>query len=546
MGLRVLFVIPPYRTTDVLTNQLYPMPLAAVTLAAVLREQGCSVEIKDFLLPRVQSKTDPPLSFAGKSAPPYLHFGLPLADCLAWLDENIHRFDVVGLCLGQCNIWETGSAIAQHLKGRIPVAIGGPFASTATEQAIALTGANVVVRNEGENVVMEAMTRAAEGWSGVIQGTLADVEALPLPAWDLAPPPNYPSFDGRHRGVLCVSRGCPWDCSFCSVFTIMSRKHRRMSAPRLKAEILNLFNAGARYFSFLDDNLFISPAAIDSILGALEELRAEVPGFSKCRYYVEEGIEIRVASMPGLLKKIVGAGFDNVALGMETTNAAQAKANKKPYSPDQLQRAIVEAEQAGAVCKAFYIIGFPNDTMDSVCGDLVEFGRYGLAARPNNLKVYPGTATQEAFLAAGAIDETYDWRLSSFWTPTVPGGLSYKEIKQLKTILGAIGRAADTFGLRIFADSQAEALAKINATKGWTAGMEDGKLVVRGHMFRSSQYRHMCSLLLLAWGSPGAAVEEPEADVLVAESLRLPASSIQAAIVKACGRDVLGQQALAM
>ncbi len=545
--LRVLFVIPPYRTTDVLTNQLYPMPLAAVTLAAVLRQAGgFEVEIKDFLLPRQTLKTAPPDSFAGKAAPPYLHFGLALEDCLAWLDANIQRFDVVGLCMGQCNIWETGSAIGQHLKGRIPVVIGGPFASTATEQALEMTGAQIAVKNEGENVVVEAMQKAVAGWTGIIQGTLADVEALPLPAWDLAPPVNYPTYEGRARGVLCISRGCPWDCSFCSVFTIMSRKHRRMTGPRLRAEIMNLFNAGVRYFSFLDDNLFISPAAIDLILGTLEELRASVPGFSKCRYYVEEGIEIRVASMPGLLKKIVSAGFDNVALGMETTNAAQAKANKKPYNAVQLQQAVKEAEQAGAVCKAFYIIGFPNDTMESVCADLVEFGRYGLAARPNNLKVYPGTATQQAFLAAGAIDETYDWRLSSFWTPNVPGGLLYKEIKQLKTALGAIGRAADTFGMRLFADSKAEALAKINATKGWSAKEEGGVLLIHGHMFRSTQYRHMAAMLLLAWGAAGASVEEPEPDHIVARPLGVPASPIQAAIVKACGREALGQQSLAM
>lgn len=532
--MRILFVIPPYRTTDALVAQLYPMPLAAASMAAVLRQAGHEVVIKDFLIPAQKSKCARPDSFEGRRAPPYMHYGQPLGQCRAWLRRYVDAFDAVGLCMGQCNVYETGTLLAPALRRR-PLVIGGPFVTTATEQAMELTGAPVAVVGEGEAVCEEAFAKAAAGGTGVVQGVPMAAGDLPLPAWDIAPPGDYPRYKGRVRGVLTVSRGCPHACSFCSVHTIMGRRHTRCSADRIYQHLARLWQLGVKYFCFLDDNLFMSEGATDEVLTAVERLRRFHKGGNRTKFYVEEGIEVRVAAIPGLLHRIHAAGFDNIGLGLETLSERALKANKKPYRAAELEAAVEACREASIPARAFYIVGFLSDTLQSVAGDLVAFGKLGLAARPNNLKLYPGTETTAAFKKAGLVDDEYDWRCSSFWTPD-RAGLPFVQIRKLKTILGAVGFAAEEFGVRIFADPPKTIQRKLGEHGYRCTWGTSGEVCLRGNMFRPTPYRHLAMLMLLAAGFPGAEAKVVESGVIEARACEMPADDVQAALVKALGR----------
>ena len=113
--MKILFIIPPYRTTDNLSNRLFPMPLASVTLGTILQNKGHEVVIKDFLIPKQKHKTEQPEIFKGKYSPGYYHYGIPMEECIKWIDKNINKFDVVGLCMCQCNLFETSEIIAKHM-----------------------------------------------------------------------------------------------------------------------------------------------------------------------------------------------------------------------------------------------------------------------------------------------------------------------------------------------------------------------------------------------------------------------------------------------
>lgn len=532
--MNILLVIPPYRTTDALVAQLYPMPLGPVWLGTVLQKDGHSVALKDFLLPKQNHKAKPPDCFAGLGAPPYKHYGQPLDDCLDWLSQEAPAFDVVGLAMGQCNIFETGQAIAQHVKGLgLPLVIGGPYVSTATDEALGRTGADVAVVGEGELVAAQAFKRALDGHPGVVQGATANLDELPLPDWTLAPPADYPQYRGKVRGVLTVRRGCPHACRFCSVHTIMGRKYRRMAPIRVKEHLVNLWEQGVRYFCFLDDNLFLTERDVDEVLGVISDLDASLPGFDRCRFYLEEGLEVRMAAKPGLVGRLVDSRFDNVALGLETMNQNTLADQGKPYNPQDLRAAVEQCRAAGLTAKAFYIVGFPKDTTASVCKDLVEFGRLGLAARPNNLKLYPGTETTAAYRAAGIIGDDYDWRLSSWFTPTLAGGgLDFKQIKRLKTVLGAIGKVADEFGVTVFADSLPDIRAAVQAKGYEIEDMSGGGLRIAGNMYRPTAYRYLAEFMLLRAGAAGARTEAGEGWVS-AQPLDEPKDDIQQGLLTA-------------
>jgi len=529
--MKILFVIPPFRTTDDLIARLYPMPYGVVLLATILKHAGHAVTIKDFLLPSQKTPTPAPPSAKGLGGPRYIHYGTPLEDALKWLQEHIHGYDVVGMPTTLCNTQSTASALAKSIHAaNKPLVIGGPFATTATEQAQQATNANVVVVGEGEHVVEQAFEQAAVNEHTVIKGPpVMDLDAMPMPDWSLALPSQYPAVGSRVRAVTTVSRGCPHACEFCSVHTITGRQHRRKSPERIRAEILNLWRYGASYICFLDDDLFISKRHADIVLGIIEDLKRTSKVFRKTRFYCEEGLEVRMAAQPGLLKRIKAAGFDQIVLGLETMNAERRKQQKKPYLERHLAEAVRACHKARVPARAFYIVGLPGDTVASVTNDLVAFGKLGLAVRSNNLKLYPGTTTTAQFLQAGYIDESYDWRLSSWYTPDTPE-LRYPQVKQLKALVGAIGKAAEEWQVALFADEQAIIALKAARCKYKLTFERDGSVTLTGNLFRATPLKHIVEMLCLRFGAAGAKVDQ-NGTTLTARPTAEPASEVQAALV---------------
>lgn len=539
--MKILFIVPPYRTTDALASFLYPMPYGPVMLCTILKNAGHDVTLKDFLLPAGARSATPPDSFQGKKGPRYQHFGLPMdgpGGCLDWIDDNVGAYDVVCLAMCQCNVWETGALIAARIKmhGK-PLIIGGPFVTTAPEEAMRLTGADLACAGEGETII-EAIVSMGTAWESPIvkSNRVMDLDALPVPDWDFAPPKNYPAVGGKVRGVLCVSRGCPWECTFCSVHTIMGRKHRRLSRDRIVMELQELIRHDVTYVSFLDDNLFVSPAAIDDVLAAIETCKRLNPKWGrKAKFYVEEGIEVRIMAIPGVAERIKKAGFQRIAIGMETFNDARKDENKKPYTREQLVTAVENCKAAGVAPRAFYIIGLPGDTIDSVAQDLIGFAALGIEARTNNLKLYPGTDTTKWFAAQGLIPN-YDWRLSSYYTPDLPG-MSFKDVRVLRNYLTGISTAAGDIGANLVSDPIPVLVEKFHRKKYLLRiqnGLFDGApyVSIEGNMFRPGPLAYMAEIICLRLGAVGVTVSRTEIDVAALPKLA-PMNPIQAAVARA-------------
>jgi len=533
-NMKILLVVPPYRTTDVLTLGRYPMPYGPILVASALKAAGHEVLVKDFLCPAQKSKATTPPTFTGKSSQAYTHYGAPIAECLKWLRENAPKFDAVGLAACQCNIWETAQIIAREIKRLgLPLVAGGPFVTTATEEAFDKFGMDVAVCHEGEYVAEEAFRRAIDGETGLVINGHGKIKDSPLPNWNLLAVPldRYPKCNGKQRAVLTVSRGCPWECDFCCVFTVMGRKHRRQNRARIKAELLNAYHEGATYICFLDDNLFISEKAMGVLLGVIEELDRDEPGFKKVRFYVEEGMEVRMAAKPGVLEQLAGGRWDNLVLGLETVNAARAMAAKKPYKEEEIKPAIENCKRTGVIKKMFYIIGFPEDTIKSVATDLVKFAGLGMTVQANNMKLYPGTAVTKAYLEAGRIRPGYDWRLSAFHTPDT-GHLTYATIRKLKAVLNAISMIQECFGINPFADDMDTIRHRLE-TKRFYIEFDNKEAILTGNMYRTTPYRILAEVLCARHTGAAGAVAWTGKNSVLARAATKPKHEVQGAILAA-------------
>jgi hypothetical protein len=206
-----------------------------------------------------------------------------------------------------------------------------------------------------------------------------------------------------------------------------------------------------------------------------------------------------------------------------------------------LAEAIENFRRTNITPKAFYIIGFRNDTIQSVARDIVEFAKMGMMVRPNNLKLYPGTPVTQWFRDHHRIGDDYDWRLSTFYTPPT-GKMAYKQIRKMKTILNAVGLAAGEFGINPFADDLPHIFDQINRS-GLSAeyGEEDGMVTFTGNMFRPTPYRVLAEILCIRH-SMGAGAKSETGKVkggkgtwVKATAMKKPKDEYQAAIVEVMG-----------
>jgi len=241
----ILLINPPSAIKDI--PDIPPLGLAY--LASVLRNSNFEVVVLDLDLERERLAELPRL----------------LAD---W------RPDIVGLGGLTLQI-ENAFKIAREVKERLPrtmVVVGGPHASALPEETIheSLGGVDVVVTGEGEYAMLAlAQGRAWDEIPGIYYrqdnvilrtaspSPIANLDELPLPARDLLPMHRYRGWGPlrkRPTTHLIASRGCPFDCAYCSEKAVFSRGHRRRNPQRVVDEIEHLADRfGMREVSFYDD-----------------------------------------------------------------------------------------------------------------------------------------------------------------------------------------------------------------------------------------------------------------------------------------------------
>lgn len=168
-----------------------------------------------------------------------------------------------------------------------------------------------------------------------------------------------------------AGRGCPFNCSFCSVINVHGRTMRARPATDLVGFIRTAVRKGRTRFLITDDNLSRNPNWRE-ILEGLARLREQ----EGLEFSLMLQTDIQQDRVPEFIPLAARAGCVQVFIGMESINpSALASVNKLHNTVEDYQKSFLAWKQKGVMVMAGYIVGFPTDTPQSVRKDIAAIKR---------------------------------------------------------------------------------------------------------------------------------------------------------------------------
>ncbi len=383
--LDLLLINPPYFTPDELAARrerfggwiaggnmyIHPFepPLGLAALAAHLKGKGFRVEVLDLVglgipeekLPEILRDKSPARVGIGAMTPLF-----PAARRLARI-------------------------VKQARPGTV-VIVGGAHPTVSPETCLAEENIDFIVRGEGEEVLAALLAGAApegipgllyksplprgEGMKGRVKeqivtptlylppqggGAINDLDALPLPDYDSFPVEKYVRYNESLRGLrgisMLVSRGCPYQCSFCAVHLTMGRKFRIQSPARVVREMAGLQEKySLEGIWFKDSILNLDPAWAGEFTAEIKKRGLKIKWQYNTRVDRIDEAEILAEKAAGLVQ---------VDFGIESGSPRSLATLRKGIDLEKIKSAVRLAQKHVRV-SGFFMIGIPGETREDI------------------------------------------------------------------------------------------------------------------------------------------------------------------------------------
>ncbi len=422
--MKVLLINPPqafYPGSDLPAGNL---PLGLMYIAAVLDKSGYKTEILDAFM------SDNAFRRNGET----INVGMPFEQ----IRQEIYsrKPDIVGIAGPfTCQIENSVkiSMLTKQVDPSILTVVGGPHVTTVPKEFLEeATSVDIAVMGEGEYAMLE-LAQYFEGKKqlneilgvayrkdGEVKVNLPrpfnkDLDELPYPAYDLVNMEQYlsPKRIGyrsfRNRAIsMITSRGCPFNCCFCSVHLHMGKQFRAHSASYVlnhiryvveKFDVKNIF--------FEDDNLTFDLARFEAICDGLIEQKIKIG------WETPNGVRADCLNL-NLLEKMKKSGCHSVFFGVESGD--QQILNNVICKSLDLNRVVEVAKickDIGLKTGAFYIIGFPGEKKENM-QKTVDFALklkrdFDVGMHLFNATPSYGTRLYEECKAKGYIPQDLSW-----------------------------------------------------------------------------------------------------------------------------------------
>lgn len=284
------------------------------------------------------------------------------------------NFGMVALVGVQSNQYPRALDIARPFReAGIPVSIGGFHVSGC----LAMLDGHAVELDACREMGISIFAGEAEGRFDTVLRDAAAGGLQPLynfmndlPGIEGAPVPFLPKDNIEHTLGLSTSfdagRGCPYQCSFCTIINVQGRKSRFRTADDVEKLVRMNWAQGIHKFFITDDN-FARNKEWEAIFDRLILLRE--------RDGIPLGLMIQVDTLchkiTHFVEKAKRAGVTRVFIGLENVNPDNLVAAKKNQNKITEYRKMLLAWKAqGIMTLAGYILGFPADTPETIRRDI--------------------------------------------------------------------------------------------------------------------------------------------------------------------------------
>ncbi len=343
----ILLIIPA--SIDEFTRHEVP-PLGICYIAACLQQKGYTVKILDFVA--TPMKKDRFMEYLAQEDP-----------------------KIIGIS-SLVTIHNNGCRLAKLIKEHnpeIPVIMGGSHATCIVKQVLKTGYIDVVVRFEGELTFTELVEYYLEKYPSSLaeikgiafmngeqitvtaeRELIKDLDALPLPARELIDLSTY-----ERAGSIITGRGCVFTCKFCAANYLCGGRYRLRSVDRVIDEMELLYrNYGVEEIFLLDDTFVLNHQRIYEFCDKL--ITKNLPIQWCCTSRVNPPIPFE------LLQYMKKAGCRKIGFGVESGNNEILKCISKGITVEMVEQSVLEAHEASLVVTCYFIIGFPEDTDQSV------------------------------------------------------------------------------------------------------------------------------------------------------------------------------------
>ena len=287
--------------------------------------------------------------------------------------------DIVGITcwtFARANAFNTANLIRKCCP-KAKIIIGGQHASFLPEQTMQAAKADFVILGEGEETIIKLIKSIQNdddpskikgiayrnGYNVVINDRhplIQDLDNIPFPDYADFSLDDYQGLpeSGRRSAGIITSRGCPFDCGYCSSKEFWTRKWRCRSAENVLSEIEYLYHdLGVRALMFFDDNFTIKKDRVIKICNGIIDRRLDLVWKS-------------VGSVRAVDKEILTwmkkAGCYQVQYGVESGSPKILENISKGQTVGQIRNAFRWTKEVGMEPYAYLLVGAPGETKETI------------------------------------------------------------------------------------------------------------------------------------------------------------------------------------